>query len=394
MNKYNIGQIFFITFIFLSIFIMYQLLKPFGMVIFFALVFYVVLSPLFKKAIGKSYGKEDKISMIKRHTLALLFSLTSLIIFLVPTSLLLYAIIVQLIDISNIGIKYFMNLDFNSILNNAKLNELLSMLPVEISAAEILRRIQDTLLSNLTSVSSYLTQNVAGILKSTGKFVSSFIFMMFSLFFFFVDGEYLKAQVSSLIPIEQKYLDRLFKQASNGIRGIIFGNLFTGIFQGICAFIVYSIFGVSNSLTFALLTIIASFMPIIGTTIIWIPLGVLFIINGEILRAIIFLVVSWFFITIPDNFVRPLLLGNRIELHPLFIFFAILGGVLFFGLSGIILGPLTFILFFEIMRMYNEERLFSDKEEKRAMSNLAYTDKRIRRISSVRRHHRQNRKNI
>ncbi|MEI0594201.1 AI-2E family transporter [Brachyspira pilosicoli] len=394
MNKYNIGQIFFITFIFLSIFIMYQLLKPFGMVIFFALVFYVVLSPLFKKAIGKSYGKEDKISMIKRHTLALLFSLTSLIIFLVPTSLLLYTIIVQLIDISNIGIKYFMNLDFNSILNNDRLRELLSMLPVEISAAEILRRIQDSLLSNLTSVSSYLTQNVAGILKGTGKFVSSFIFMMFSLFFFFVDGEYLKAQVSSLIPIEQKYLDRLFKQASNGIRGIIFGNLFTGIFQGICAFIVYSIFGVSNSLTFALLTIIASFMPIIGTTIIWIPLGVLFIINGEILRAIIFLVVSWFFITIPDNFVRPLLLGNRIELHPLFIFFAILGGVLFFGLSGIILGPLTFILFFEIMRMYNEERLFADKEEKRAMSNLAYTDKRIRRISSVRRHHRQNRKNI
>ena len=164
MNKYNIGQIFFITFIFLSIFIMYQLLKPFGMVIFFALVFYVVLSPLFKKAIGKSYGKEDKISMIKRHTLALLFSLTSLIIFLVPTSLLLYTIIVQLIDISNIGIKYFMNLDFNSILNNDRLRELLSMLPVEISAAEILRRIQDSLLSNLTSVSSYLTQNVAGIL--------------------------------------------------------------------------------------------------------------------------------------------------------------------------------------------------------------------------------------
>ncbi len=391
MNKYNIGQIFFITFIFLSIFIMYQLLKPFGMVIFFALVFYVVLSPLFKKAIGKSYGKEDKISMIKRHTLALLFSLTSLIIFLVPTSLLLYAIIVQLIDISNIGIKYFMNLDFNSILNNEKLNEILSMLPVEISAAEILRRIQDSLLSNLTSVSSYLTQNVAGILKGTGKFVSSFIFMMFSLFFFFVDGEYLKKQVSSLIPIEQKYLDRLFKQASHGIQGIIFGNLFTGIFQGICAFIVYSIFGVANSLTFALLTIIASFMPIIGTTIIWIPLGVLFIINGEILRAIIFLVVSWFFITIPDNFVRPLLLGNRIELHPLFIFFAILGGVLFFGLSGIILGPLTFILFFEIMRMYNEERLFSDKEDKkRTINHSAH----IRRVNNYRRHHRQNRKNI
>ena len=140
------------------------------------------------------------------------------------------------------------------------------------------------------------------------------------------------------------------KQFSDGIKGIIFGNLFTGIFQGFCAFIVYSIFGVQNSFTFAFLTIIASFMPIIGTTIIWVPLGILFIIKGEIIRAIIFLIVSWFFITIPDNFVRPLLLGNRIELHPLFIFFAILGGVLFFGLSGIILGPL--ILLFQFLYTY------------------------------------------
>ena len=107
-------------------------------------------------------------------------------------------------------------------------------------------------------------------------------------------------------------------------------------------------------------------MPIIGTTIIWIPLGILFLINGEIIKAIIFIICSWLFITIPDNFVRPLLLGNRIELHPLFIFFAILGGVLFFGLSGIILGPLSFILFFEIMKIYNEERLLEAKKERLA----------------------------
>ncbi|WP_143277847.1 AI-2E family transporter [Brachyspira sp. G79] len=364
MNKNNIGYIFFIAFIFLSIFIMYKLLKPFGMIIFFAVVFYVVLNPLFIKAMGKSYKKKDKLSTIKRNTLALLFSLTSLIIFLVPTSILAYTIIVQLIDISNIGIKYFMNLDVNEVLRNSNINNFLKTLPIDVSMETILKRIQDSSLSNLTFISSYLTQNVASLLKSTGGFVSSFIFMMFSLFFFFIDGEYLVEQVRTLVPIEGKYLDRLIKQVSEGIKGIVFGNLFTGLFQGICAFIVYSVFGVANSFTFAFLTIIASFMPIIGTTIIWLPLGVLFIINGQLIKAIIFVICSWFFITIPDNFVRPLLLGNRIELHPLFIFFAILGGVLFFGLSGIILGPLTFILFFEIMKIYNEERILEAKKEK------------------------------
>ena len=364
MNKNNIGYAFFIAFIFLAIIIMYQLLKPFGMIIFFAIVFYVVLNPLFIKAMGKSYKKNTNYAMIKRNTLALLFSLISLIIFLVPTSMLLYTIVTQLIDISNIGIRYFMNLNINEIIHNPRLNEMLERLPFETSVEDIIKQIQDFSLSNLTYISSYLTRNVSGLLKSTGTFVSSFIFMMFSLFFFFVDGDYLIEQVRTLIPIDKKYIDRLFKQVSEGIKGIIFGNLFTGIFQGFCSFIVYSVFGVQNSFTFAFLTIIASFMPIIGTTIIWVPLGVLFIIRGEIIKAMIFLVVAWFFITIPDNFVRPLLLGNRIELHPLFIFFAILGGVLFFGLSGIILGPLMFILFFEVMKIYNEERVLSEKKER------------------------------
>lgn len=364
MNKNNIGYVFFIAFIFLAIVIMYQLLKPFGMIIFFAVVFYVILNPLFIKAMGKSYKKHTNFATIKRNTLALLFSLTSLIIFLVPTSMLLYTIVIQLIDISNIGIRYFMNLNINELIYNPRLNEMIERLPFETSVEALLKQIQDFSLSNLTYISSYLTQNVASLLKSTGTFVSSFIFMMFSLFFFFVDGEYLIEQVRTLLPIDKKYLNRLFKQVSEGIKGIIFGNLFTGIFQGICAFIVYSIFGVSNSFTFAFLTIIASFMPIIGTTIIWIPLGILFVIKGEIIKALIFLVVSWFFITIPDNFVRPLLLGNRIELHPLFIFFGILGGVLFFGLSGIILGPLMFILFFEVMKIYNEERELGERKER------------------------------
>ena len=364
MNKNNIGYVFFVTFIFLAIIIMYQLLKPFGMIIFFAVVFYVILNPLFIKAMGNSYKKNDNLAMIKRNTLALLFSLISLIIFLVPTSLLFYMIVTQLIDISNIGIKYFMNLDINELIHNPRLNEMIERLPFETSIEAIIKQIQDFSLSNLTFISSYLTRNVSSLLKSTGTFVSSFIFMMFSLFFFFVDGDYLIGQVRTLLPIDKKYIDRLFKQVSEGIKGIIFGNLFTGIFQGFCAFVVYSIFGVGNSFTFGFLTIIASFMPIIGTTIIWVPLGILFIIRGEIIKAIIFLIVSWFFITIPDNFVRPLLLGNRIELHPLFIFFAILGGVLFFGLSGIILGPLMFILFFEVMKIYNEERELSERKER------------------------------
>lgn len=367
IKKDNIYSIFFISFVFLSLILMYQILKPFGLIIFFALVFYVVLDPLFIKAMGSSYHKKDKLSIIKRNTLAIIFSLFSLIIFLVPTSLLFYTIINQIINISNIAINFLMKVDISNIIdnNNERINKILQLLPIDISINQILKEAQNIIVSNLSSVSTYLTQNVANILKQTGVFISSFIFMMFSLFFFFLDGEYLKEQVRNILPIEAKYVDRLFNQVSEGIKGIVFGNLFTGIVQGISAFIVYSIFRVENSFTLAFLTIIAAFMPVIGTTIIWLPLGILFMITGSLLKGLIFIVCAWFFITIPDNFVRPLLLGNRIELHPLFIFFAILGGVIFFGLSGIILGPLTFILFFELMKIFNEERHSKANKEKK-----------------------------
>jgi predicted PurR-regulated permease PerM len=59
-----------------------------------------------------------------------------------------------------------------------------------------------------------------------------------------------------------------------------------------------------------------------------------------------------------DNFIRPLFLKNRIQVHPLIIFFAILGGLSRFGLNGLLLGPMIVILFFTILDM-----LVSKEEE-------------------------------
>jgi predicted PurR-regulated permease PerM len=55
------------------------------------------------------------------------------------------------------------------------------------------------------------------------------------------------------------------------------------------------------------------------------------------------------FISFLDNFLRPMFLKDRIKIHPLLIFFSILGGLKAFGFNGIILGPMIVILFFTIV---------------------------------------------
>jgi predicted PurR-regulated permease PerM len=92
-----------------------------------------------------------------------------------------------------------------------------------------------------------------------------------------------------------------------------------------------------------------------GGAIIWMPLGISIILSGEPVRGILFLIISGVFISLLDNFFRPLFLQDRIQLHPLIIFFAIMGGVNSYGFNGIILGPIAVILFLTVLDMFLTE---------------------------------------
>jgi len=357
MTKNSTNYLFFLVFITLAFALMIKLLAPFATVIFFAYVFYVVLNPLYKRILEVFYKiagkKTGKMAYFRKIVFSLFFSLLSLLIFLLPTVLLFYVIIMQIVDLTNILTVFFKDAETQKTIKDT-IVYVISKLPFNLSANDIVTKVQDSLIAQMASLSGYLTQNIASIVKGTGSFITSFVFMMFTLFFLFIDGQYLSSQVMPLIPIDTKYTERLLSVAGNGIKGIIYGNLFTGIVQAIIGFIVFYFFKIPNAAMFASLLVIASFIPIVGTGIIWVPLGIIMIFQMGVFKAILFFVVCSLTISMSDNFTRPLFLGNRVSLHPLFIFFAILGGIFLFGLTGIILGPLCFILFFESMKIFNE----------------------------------------
>jgi predicted PurR-regulated permease PerM len=93
----------------------------------------------------------------------------------------------------------------------------------------------------------------------------------------------------------------------------------------------------------------------IGGSLIWVPLGIARIVNGDLAGGIIFLIVSGVVISLLDNILRPMFLQNRIQLHPLIIFFAILGGLRTFGFNGLILGPMAVILFLTVLDLFLTE---------------------------------------
>jgi predicted PurR-regulated permease PerM len=192
------------------------------------------------------------------------------------------------------------------------------------------------------------------ILKNVASLVTTLAFMVFTLYFLLVDGKHLASLVVSAIPIERGITKMFMQKMSESGRQLILGFFLVAIYQGFMMFLLSTIFKLSTPLVFAALTAVASFVPMVGASLVWFPLAVFMGLTGEVGKAVLFGVLAAFFVSFTDNFLRPVILGNRLKIHPLLIFFAIVGGLQLFGINGLILGPLIVIIFFASVELYDQ----------------------------------------
>lgn len=99
----------------------------------------------------------------------------------------------------------------------------------------------------------------------------------------------------------------------------------------------------------------ASFIPVVGTALIWIPAAIYLFLTGDTTWAIFLTVWSVIIVGSIDNLLRPLLMQGSAGMNTLMIFFSLLGGLHLFGLIGLIYGPLIFAVTMVLFNIYEEE---------------------------------------
>jgi len=100
---------------------------------------------------------------------------------------------------------------------------------------------------------------------------------------------------------------------------------------------------------------IFSFIPFVGTGVVWVPAAIILTLNGHLFRGLILLGWGAGIVGTADNVIRPLVISDQIRLHPLYVFFALLGGVQAFGISGLFIGPVAFALAQALFSLIREE---------------------------------------
>lgn len=336
MSQKTIQLSFFIGLTLCLLVLLFFVFKPYLGVIFLSLVLAVVFYPFYQKLLSKFKGNQGLASFCA--VLAIFIGI------LIPAILLSISLLKEAIGLYNS--LAFGGADKLVLQLNVLLSRFGNFFP-------------DGTLSPYLAIDAYARDLLGWII---GHFDSvftvvfgslfNFILMLLSLYYFFIFGEKIKKSFVFWSPLPDDYDENIIAVMHSSVDAVLRGRLLVSAAQGLFLGLGFYIFGIGNPVLWGFIGGFASLIPIVGTSLITIPAVAYLFVGGHIGAGVGLLLWGAICVGLVDNVLSFFFLRNKINVHPLIILFAILGGVEFFGPIGFLVGPLVVSAFFAFLKIY------------------------------------------
>lgn len=212
-----------------------------------------------------------------------------------------------------------------------------------------------TIKDTAEGMTTFIVNEAGGIFKSLSDGVIQVFIFLITIYYFFRDGDRVKAFLKKISPLPIQYENEIESKLRDSTYAVVVGNLGTAVTQGVAGGIGFAIAGVEHVILWATFMAFSSLIPYVGASIIWIPMALSIWLGGEPGWALF--MVAWGILVVAtvDNIVRPFLIGGQAKMHSLATFLVVLGGILVFGLKGIVYGPLILSLTITVIHIYEKE---------------------------------------
>lgn len=203
--------------------------------------------------------------------------------------------------------------------------------------------------------SGFILSSFSSVLESIRvilRFIFMFLLMLYALFYFFKDGRHILERLMRISPLGDKYETMLYHRFTSTARATLKSTLIIGGIQGILGGIFFWLAGIEGAFIWAIVMIIFAIIPAIGPALALVPAGIIMLVFGNIWQAGL-LLLGALFVSVIDNLLRGPLIGKDIQMHPLIVLLATLGGLVMFGVSGFVIGPVIAALFISVISIYS-----------------------------------------
>ena len=341
MDPKKIQNIIFISLLGLVTLVFLYLIKPFFTPIFWAAVIAGIFKPLYERLLLK---------LNRPNLSATLMLLMIALIIILPASFIASLLITESMQVYN-----SIGADTSAV--EQKFRDVLSAVTNHPYIKHFNMDDQfiiDKFTEAVKSIANYIFVHLTNLTQDTLVFLIQFGVMIYTLYFFFRDGDKILKRTMRMCFLESGKGKVLYEQFVATARATLKATMLLGGLQGISGGIIFYIAGIEGAIIWGLLMTVLAILPGIGCSIIWAPAGVIMLLGGHLWQGVAILTFGILVIGLGDNLLKPLLIGNDVEMHPLLIFLSTLGGLVVFGLSGFVIGPIITSLFLAIWDIYDQ----------------------------------------
>jgi predicted PurR-regulated permease PerM len=159
--------------------------------------------------------------------------------------------------------------------------------------------------------------------------------------------------VDRTLPFPAAQRRHLIEQTQDLVSASVIATLVIAVIQGSLGGVAFAILGLRSPVVWGVVMGVASFIPLVGTALVWLPAALWLLATGHVLQGVVLLGVGALISNV-DNVVRPLLLSGKSTMNGLLVFLSLMGGVSAFGFIGIVLGPLVAATVVALLETYTE----------------------------------------
>ena len=215
----------------------------------------------------------------------------------------------------------------------------------------------------LRQAAAYLSQSAPQVLAGSAWAAMQLMLVLFTLYFFFRDqGKAIRA-ARSFMPLSEAETDELFKRVGDTVYATVYGTLFVALVQGTMGGLMFWWLGLPSPVMWGAIMSVLAVVPNLGAFVVWIPAAIILAAMGEYTKASVLAVWGAVAIGLIDNFLYPLLVGKRMRLHTLPVFFAIVGGLAFLGAAGVVIGPIILAVTVALVNVWRKRTALGQPAE-------------------------------
>ncbi|MDD5254341.1 MAG: AI-2E family transporter [Candidatus Nanoarchaeia archaeon] len=217
--------------------------------------------------------------------------------------------------------------------------------------------------TGLQDILKVLIQSSASFILSLPQKILNIFVLFFVMFFTFLTGEDLLKKIKDLLPVKEDHKIKIFDKSKMALSGFFYGLILIAFIQAIILsllFFVFNLIGLTNIGSIFLLgflTFIFAVLPVVGPAFVWVPVVLIEITKGNVLGGILLTILCFGIVyLLMDLIIKPKVLGDKSNIHPVLVLIGGLGGIILFGVMGILLGPLILALLEIFVEIFLQER--------------------------------------